>query len=222
MSHMGDDDVRADLVATARRLEADGLNVGASGNFCVRVGRDVFVTPSGMPPAAMEPRDMVRLGPDGTVRDGDRLPTSEWRLHVEILAARQDVGAVVHTHSPEATAAAVLGGPVPPVHYVVARFGKDRLPCAPYATYGTEALARGVVATLGRDGRACLMANHGAVAVAADLEGAAALARDVEWLCGVYRRSLQLGSPVVLGDDEIARVAARFAEYGQPRPPAAG
>jgi L-fuculose-phosphate aldolase len=125
------------------------------------------------------------------------------------------VGAVVHTHSPEATAASAIGTAVPAVHYVVARFGAPVLPCARYATYGTPELAAHVCQTLGTAGMACLLANHGAVALGADLEAAVALALDVEWFCGVHRRALQLGTPVVLPPEEVARVAERFVGYGQ-------
>ena len=133
------------------------------------------------------------------------------------LHRRRQTRAVVHTHSPEATAAAVIGQAIPAVHYVVARFGGTVLPCASYATYGSAELAGSVAETLGERFSACLMANHGAVAVGADLATAASLATDVEWLCGVWRRAQALGEPVVLDDAEIERVAARLATYGQPR-----
>lgn len=213
---------RRALVDAARRLDADGLNVNAAGNLSVRVAGGVLVTPSGIAPDVMVPDDLVLLDADGTPSDGSgRTPTSEWRLHIVLYRRRPDVGAVVHTHSPEATAAATLGTEVPAVHYVVARFGAAALPCAPYATYGSAELAAHVAATLGERGTACLMANHGAIAVAADLPTALALARDVEWFCGVHRRARQLGEPVVLPDDELARVAERFATYGQPPEPGA-
>jgi L-fuculose-phosphate aldolase len=105
---------------------------------------------------------------------------------------------------------------VPAIHYVVARFGSDALPCAPYATYGTDELADLVAATLGTTATACLMANHGAIALAADIDTAVSLAIDVEWLCGVHRRARQLGTPTVLEAGEIDVVARRFDAYGQP------
>lgn len=212
---------REALVAAARRLEDSGLNHNSSGNLGVRVGDGVLVTPTGIPAHALTPADGVLLDPDGRPVDGHRLPTSEWQLHVEVLRRRPDVGAIVHTHSPEATAAAVLRRAVPPVHYVVARFATVNsdtpagLPCAPYATYGTAELATGVADTLGPHGLACLMANHGAVVLADDLVTGVALALDLEWLCGVHRRALQQGDPVALEDAEVARVAGRFASYGQ-------
>jgi L-fuculose-phosphate aldolase len=214
---MTEDDARPALIETARRLAAVGLNVNAAGNLSVRVGEDVLVTPSGITPDRMGESDCVLLSSDGSRRRPDeRVPTSEWRLHTELYRRRPDIGAIVHTHSPEATAAAVLATAVPAVHYVVARFGGSTLPCAPYATYGSAALAANVADTIGAGGMACLMANHGAIGVGRDLPSALALALDVEWLCGVYRRARSLGQPVVLDDAEIARVAERFATYGQP------
>ncbi len=208
---------RHDLVEAARRLDATGLNQNSSGNLSVRVGDHLLVTPSGIPADEMDPADQVLVDLDGRpVRDGQRAPTSEWRLHVGLARARPDIGAIVHTHSPEATAAAVVGRPVPAVHYVVARFGGTVLPCAPYATYGSDELAQHVVAALGSAGTACLMANHGAIAVAGGLNAAVALALDVEWLCGVHRRARGLGEPTVLTDAEIGRVADRLRSYGQP------
>jgi L-fuculose-phosphate aldolase len=210
-------DGRSALVTVARDLDRDGLNHAATGNLSVRLDDLILVTPSAIPASDLRPEDCVALSSDGSPRDaGGPPPTSEWRLHVE-LYRRSSVHAVVHTHSPEATAAAVLGRPVPAVHYVVAKFGGTVLPCSRYATYGSQELAESVASTLGERYTACLMANHGAIAVAADLATAATLVRDVEWVCGVWRRARQLGDPVVLDDIEIDRVAERLATYGQSR-----
>jgi len=215
---MREADARRAVVDAVRRLDAAGLNLNSTGNLSVRVDEGVLVTPSGIAAAAMQAGDCVLLDKDGTPGDsGARAPTSEWRLHVDILRARPEVGAVVHTHSPEATAAATLGAPIPAIHYVVARFGSSTLPCAPYATYGSQELADAVVGTLGETGGVCLMANHGAVAAGGDLDAAMALAFDVEWFCGVHRRARTLGEPVVLPPAELSRVARRFETYGQPR-----
>jgi L-fuculose-phosphate aldolase len=206
---------RAAVVEAARRLDALGLNVGTSGNVGRRVEGGLLVTPSGMPVDRIEPDDVVALSADGEAAPGQRVPTSEWRLHAGVLAARPDVTAVVHTHSPEATALACLRRPLPAVHYVVARTGGPAVPCAPYATYGSAALAANVVGALG-SGFACLMANHGLLTVGATLDAAVDLAADVEWLAGVHRRALSLGEPVILPDDEIERVAEQLEGYGQP------
>ena len=205
---------RREVVSAARRLSAWGLNVGTAGNVGLRVDGGLLVTPSGVPAEDLREEDVVALDADGVPQPGQLVPTSEWRLHVAVLAARPDVVGVVHTHSPEATAAACVARPLPAIHYVVARAGRSTVPCAPYATYGSEELAANVVDALG-DGMACLMANHGLLTVGPTLEAAVALAADVEWLAGVWRRASALGEPVVLPDDEIARVAERFKTYGQ-------
>jgi L-fuculose-phosphate aldolase len=207
---------RTAVVEAARELERLGLNQGTAGNVGVRVPAGVLVTPTGMAPARLRPDDVVLLDAAGTPAPGQRRPTSEWRIHVDVMAARSDVHAVVHTHSPEATAAACLGQPLPAAHYVVARTGGPAVPCAPYATYGTPELSANVVGALGAGG-ACLMANHGLLAVGPDLDAAVALALDVEWLARVVRLARSHGQPLrVLPDDEIARVAERFGTYGQP------
>jgi L-fuculose-phosphate aldolase len=209
------------LVAAARRLDELGLNHNATGNLSVRIPRGILVTPTGIPAGDMGADHGVALDTAGTPLDPDApLPTSEWRLHVE-LHRRTDVGAVVHTHSPEATAAAIAGQAIPAVHYVVARFGGSTLPCAPYATYGSPELAEHVATTLGARGLACLMANHGAIAVGPDLATAVSLAVDVEWLCSVWRRARTFGEPTILEDVEVARVRERLRTYGQrgDRPP---
>jgi L-fuculose-phosphate aldolase len=214
-------DARDAIVATVRRLERAGLNVNASGNVSVRVEGGILVTASGIDPDEMSADDCVLLDGHGSpIAAEHRVPTSEWRLHVGLYRRRPDVGAIVHTHSPEATAAATLGRPLRSIHYVVARFGGADLACAPYSTYGSAELADDVADTLGDDRMACLMANHGAVAVGPDLATALSLAFDVEWFCGVSRRANLLGTPAVLGADEIERVAEQFAAYGQPDDPA--
>jgi L-fuculose-phosphate aldolase len=206
----------ASVVEAMRELERLGLNHGTAGNIGVRVENGILVTPSGIPPRSLRPDDIVLLGPDGSPRASERAPTSEWRIHVDVLAARAEVGAVVHTHSPEATAAACLRRPLPAVHYTVARVGLPVVPCAEYATFGTAELSANVLAALG-PGLACLMANHGMVALGQDLDAAMALAVEVEWLARVRRLAVAVGPEVhVLPDDEIARVAAKFRTYGQP------
>jgi L-fuculose-phosphate aldolase len=208
---------RRAIVACSVELEARGLNHNSAGNVSVRLSSDVvLVTPSGIAPRLLVPDDIVVLRGDGSVEAGQsRRPTSEWRLHVDLYAARPDLAAIVHTHSPEATAAACMGRAIPAVHYVVARTGGDELPCAPYATYGSAALAANVVATLGAGRLACLMANHGVIAAGRELADALALAHDVEWLAGVHRRACEMGEPMVLPTEEIDRVARLFETYGQ-------
>jgi L-fuculose-phosphate aldolase len=206
---------RAAVVAAARRLEALGLNQGTAGNVGLRVDDGLLVTPTGLAPGGLALDQVVRMSVSGDREPGQLAPTTEWRLHTAVLSARPDLDAVVHTHSPEATAVACLRRALPALHYVIARAGGPVVPCASYATYGTAELAANVVAALGQ-GSACLMANHGVLTVGGTLDAAVALAADVEWLAGVYRRAVTLGEPVVLPDEEIDRVAQRFESYGQP------
>jgi L-fuculose-phosphate aldolase len=206
--------LRSELVATAKRMSALGLTPGMSGNVSVRSERGLLVTPSGMPYDELQADDTVQLADDGTARPGQRAPTTEWRLHRDILAARGDVHAIVHTHSLFCTALSMLRRPLPAVHYSIVLANSDEVPCAEYATFGSAELASNVVAVL-RGGNACLMANHGMVALGATLPAALRLAAEIETLASQYWHACQLGSPHVLDGAELARVRARFAEYGQ-------
>jgi L-fuculose-phosphate aldolase len=209
--------LRVALLAATRDAETRGLNHNSTGNLSVRCGGTVLVTPSGVPADQTTPDDMVLVNLDGShVRPGQQLATSELMLHLAIYSARPDVGAIVHTHSPEATAASCTGRHLAALHYVIAKTGGTELLCAPYATYGTEELAQQVAATLGGVRHACLMSNHGAIALGKNLEAALALAHDIEWFCGVSRRAHDWGNPVALANDEVGRVAELFKTYGQP------
>src|SRR5262249_10305757 len=163
--------LRADLVAAARELPSRGLSAGTSGNVSVRDGNGFLITPSGVPYGAMTASDIVQLDSAGRVIGGHLQPSSEWRLHLGLYAERPDVGAIVHAHPRHSTALACTGRDIPAFHYMVAIAGGDSIRCAPYAPYGTEELAHVAARALaGR--RACLLANHGAVAVGKTLSGA--------------------------------------------------
>lgn len=201
------------VLATARAMNASGINRGSAGNVSARCADGFVITPTGMAYDACGPADMVRVGADGAA-SGRRKPSSEWRFHRDIYAARPEAGAVVHTHSPFATALACQQQGVPAFHYMVARFGGADLRCAAYATFGSQALSDAIVAAL--DGRnACLMAHHGMVVFGRDCDQALALAVELETLCEQYWRVLQLGAPKLLATDEMERVLAKFASYGQ-------
>ncbi len=201
------------VLDTARRLEACGLNRGAAGNISVRRGSAFLITPSGLAPDECAPDDMVEVSLDGTCT-GTRKPSSEWRIHRDVYVARPEAGAIVHTHAPFATALACVGRAIPPFHYMIARFGGSTVRCARYATFGEQTLSDAVVEAL--DGRcACLMANHGMLVFGRDLPHALALTIEFETLCEQYWRALQIGSPVLLDDDEMQRVIVKFGSYGQ-------
>jgi len=214
--------LRAQIVATAREMNALGINRGKSGNVSARLAHDGFdgylVTPTGLPYAEMGADDVVAMPREGDERDaiGARLPSSEWRFHRDIYATRPEVGAIVHAHSPFATTLACLDRGIPAFHYMIAVAGGDDIRCAPYATFGTQALSDRVVAALaGR--RACLLAHHGMIATGPSLASALALAVEVETLAEMYWRALQVGEPTTLSDDEMRVVLEKFATYGQPR-----
>ena len=152
------------------------------------------------------------MGLDGSYPAGQK-PSSEWRSHRDILAARPEFGAVVHAHPVHCTAFAMCWREIPAVHYMIAAFGGPSVRCAPYAPYGTEALSRLALAAL-PDRSACLLANHGMIAAGASLEKALWLAVELETLCRQYAVALQVGTPHVLPDAEIRATVERFRGYG--------
>jgi L-fuculose-phosphate aldolase len=209
--------LRAEVIATALAMNAAGINRGKSGNVSARWrvedGDGFLITPTGMPYARTSPEQIVAMTLTGKTV-GSLLPSSEWRFHRDIYSARADALAIVHTHAPFATTLACMHRGIPSFHYMVAVAGGNDIRCAPYATFGTQQLSDHAVAALvGR--RACLLANHGMIAVGASLEQALALAVEVETLAEMYWRALQVGEPVLLPDAEMGRVLAKFATYGQ-------
>lgn len=221
-SGMSDDqsEARRSLVNAAVRLENAGLNRGSTGNIGLRLGQEMLVTPSGVPVRDLTPESMVLLGWDGGKLNAEQSeqPTSEWRFHRDILATRAEVGAVVHCHSPHATALACLGRSIPSFHYMVAVAGGIDIRCTPYALFGSQDLSDLVLEAL--EGRkACLMANHGMIACDTSLERALALAIEVEALAGIYLAALQVGMPNILSADDMAEVLAKFRDSGYGRAP---
>lgn len=208
--------LRRAIIAAARRMNELGINQGTSGNIGVRWRGGFLVTPSGMEYEHLKPADIVAMDMDGNP-SGGRKPSSEWRIHRDILAARPEAGAVVHAHPPYATALACLGRGIPSFHYMVAMAGGDSIRCAPYATFGTEALSKAALTAL-RGRRACLLANHGIVAFGRDIAHALRIAVEVETLAGQYWRALQIGRPKLLSKAEMKRNVEKFKTYGvQPK-----
>ena len=210
------DELRAEVTAVCGQLTAAGLIPGTSGNVSARHGDLVAVTPSGLDYAALTAGLVGVHRLDGAPVEAPLQPTSELPLHLRVYVAT-GAAAIVHTHSPAATAVSALVDEIPAVHYYVALFGGP-VAVAPYATYGTDELATNVVAAMrGRTG--CLMANHGAVTIGPDLATAYSRAVYLEWLCDVYLRAASAGTPRLLPPDEIDRVVAKVASYGQRPPP---
>jgi len=203
---------RDELLAVMQKLAQLGLNRGTSGNASVRIEGGFLVTPSGMHVDDMIAADIVAMNFDGEAA-GERRPSSEWHFHLDILRQRPEINAVVHTHSTFATTLACLRKGLPPFHYMIAVAGGDSIRCAPYALFGTEALSHAAVKALeGR--RACLLANHGMIALGSTLRQALDVAVEVESLCEQYLRALQVGEPVLLNSHEMAEVFEQFKGYG--------
>lgn len=206
----------ADVLHTARAMNASGINRGTAGNVSARradMPAGFLITPSGMVYDEIGSDDIVAMKMDGSCQ-GARKPSSEWRFHRDIYAAKAEVGAVVHTHSSFATALACMGCDIPPFHYMIARFGGKDVRCAAYATFGSQELSD--AALLALQGRAaCLLAHHGMIVCGRDLKQALALALELETLCEQYWRVLQIGGPKLLPDEEMERVLEKFAGYGQ-------
>jgi len=182
----------------------------------VRFADWFLITPSGVRYDTLEPTQIVEMDMEGTA-EGRMRPSSEWRFHLDLYRARPEVGAIVHTHPPHGTAVAALRRDLPAFHYMVAVAGGTTIRCAPYATFGTQLLSDYVQRAL-EDRTACLLANHGMVAVGETLEAATQLAIEVEMLCRMYLIALSAGEPHVLGDEEMADVLARFEDYRNPPP----
>jgi L-fuculose-phosphate aldolase len=164
------------------------------------------------------PEDIAAVSDGGEMR-GTRAPSSEWRFHRDIYRARDDVDAIVHTHAAFATTLACLDRGIPPFHYMVAIAGGKDIRCAPYATFGSQALSDVAVAALAQR-KACLLAHHGMIATGGTLAAALAVAVEVETLAEMYWRALQIGEPTLLSDAEMDIVLAKFSSYGQPDPAA--
>ena len=218
--------IRLELIHTAREMAASGLNRGTAGNLSARgdwEGRPGFwITPTGMAYANLQPADIPFVDLEQAA-DADsprrnaaspRKASSEWRLHLDLYRTHPEATAILHAHSPFATSLACLRREIPPFHYMIARFGGNTVRCAPYALFGTQALSDAAVAAM-QDRSACLLANHGMVVCAAGLGPALDAAIELESLCEQYWRACQLGTPVILGDAEMAEVKLRFADYGK-------
>ena len=209
--------LRQALADASRDLVRLGLNQGTAGNISARDGDAMLITPSGIPPERTTPEMMAAmpLGRDGDPPDwqGPEKPSSEWRLHRDILRHREDVGAIVHTHSLYATVLATQHREIPAVHYMIAAFGGPRIRCTPYVPFGTQALSDLILEHLGPR-NAVLLGNHGMVVTGRDLEQAMWRAVELEALAKLTVVAGATGTPVLLGDDEIARTVERFADYG--------
>ena len=207
-------DGQAAVVAGMQKLVERGLVRGTAGNISQRRPGGMSITPSGIAPDALRAEQIVTVRPDGSVPEGQLRPSSEWRMHLAIYRRRPDVGAVVHCHSRHATILACTGRAIPAIHYMVAAAGVKTIPCVSYARYGSPELADAVVEGLAT-GSACLLAHHGQVAAAVDLERALLVAEEVEEQAALYWGALAIGGARCLSDAQMDAVLENFASYGQ-------
>ena len=204
--------LREEILVYGLKLTPSGLSQGTSGNLSVRHGSGFLITPSGTPYEEISPEDVVQVAMDGRYEHRLR-PSSEWRFHRDIYAARPDVHAVVHAHPPYSTGLAICRMDIPAIHYMIAVSGGDSIRCSDYYTYGTQELSDAVVRAM--EGRmACLMANHGMIATGSTMEQAMWRAVEVETLARQYTLALQAGKPIMLSDQEVTQALEKFGNYG--------
>lgn len=201
------------IIEIARAFDKDDMGIGTSGNVSARFDDRIFITPSGVAPERLDVDNIVTLNLAGDVEKAIYKPSSEWHFHCDIYQSHQAVNAIVHTHSPYAVAQSCLNKPIPAFHYMVAKVGGSYVPCADYATFGTEALSQNIVATL-RDFKGCLLANHGQLATGATLDQAYAMAREIETLARQYILACSVGEPVLLSEQEMQVNIEKFKTYG--------
>jgi len=209
---VSDLEARQAIIDACLEMNALGINQGTSGNVSRRHGEGMLISPTSTPYETLVPEDIVFMAWDGEV-DGRLPPSSEWRFHLDIMKARPEVNAVVHAHPTYCTTIAIMGRKIPAIHYMVAVAGGSDIRCAPYATFGTAELSAHAVEAL-RDRKACLLAQHGMIAVGSSLSQAMWLAVEVETLARQYHGALQIGEPPILSEEEIENVIKRMASYG--------
>ncbi|MGE0238067.1 MAG: class II aldolase/adducin family protein [Parvibaculaceae bacterium] len=206
-------DLKKKIIQVCRRMNEMGINQGTSGNVSARTEDGFVITASGVPYDVMDAQHIVEMDLEGGYY-GKYLPSTEWRMHMDIFKARPEAGAIVHTHSIYATALSTLRKDVPPFHYMIGVTGGSTLRVSDYAEFGTQALSDTMLAAL-EDRTACLLANHGQIAFGPTLEKALWLAGEIETLCQQYWAASLAGKPVILSNAQMKTVLARFKTYGK-------
>jgi L-fuculose-phosphate aldolase len=201
-------------------MSASGLVVGTSGNVSARTpDGNVLVSPSGLDYAILEPEDVVLMDLDGKMLEGSFEPSVETPMHTGIYRARPEAGGIVHTHARYSTTLACLNWEILPIHYMLTVLSDEgTVPIARYATYGTEELARNAAQALGDSHRACLLRNHGTIAVGASVSEAYARTELLEEMAEIYYRAKLAGEPMLLTPQQMAEVSAKIHDYGQSKP----
>ena len=207
-------ELRREIIARCREMNASGINQGTSGNISVVFEDRMLISPSAIPYDELEPEMIASFALDDSgAWEGPMRPSTEWRFHLNLLRERPDAQAVVHAHPPYCTTLAIARKEIPACHYMIAAFGGNNIRCAGYATFGTQELADLALDAI-RDRTACLLANHGMIAIGETLAKAMWRAIELETIARQYYLSLQIGGPVLLSDAAIERTAQGFASYG--------
>jgi L-fuculose-phosphate aldolase len=218
---MSEHDQRSALIEACRQMNALGINQGTSGNISMRQGEMMLISPSATPYNQITP-EMVAAMPvnaDYGSWRGPKKPSTEWRFHLDIMRARPEVNAIVHSHPTFATVLAIARKPIEACHYMIAAFGSTDIRCAPYATFGTKELSVHALAAL-EDRMGCLLANHGMIALGENLDKAMWRAVELETIARQYYYALLLGKPHILSAQEIDETLGQFAGYGLQDEPA--
>ena len=208
-------ELRDEIVARCREMNALGINQGTSGNISARFEGRMLISSSATPYDQMTPDCIASksLDDDSDNWKGPLTPSTEWRFHQNLLRNREEAGAVVHAHPTYCTTLAIARKPIPACHYMVAAFGGNDVRCSRYATYGTEELSKHALEAM-QDRTACLLANHGMIAIGEDLAKAMWRAVELETLARQYYLSLLIGGPVLLSDPLVEETRRKFAGYG--------
>ena len=206
-------DLKKKIIWVCRKMNEMGINQGTSGNVSARTDEGFIITASGIPYDVMDAEHIVEMDLDGGYY-GKYLPSTEWRMHMDIFKARPEAGAIVHTHSIYATALSTLRKDIPPFHYMIGVTGGATLRVSDYAEFGTQALSDTMLKAL-KDRSACLLANHGQIAFGPNLDKALWLAGEIETLSQQYWAASLAGKPVILSDVQMKTVLARFKTYGK-------
>lgn len=205
---------RTKVSELGKEMLEQGLTKGTGGNISARNGDQVAISPSGVPYKEISPDDVPIVDLDGNQVAGEKDPSSEVAMHTGILREREDVGGVVHNHSPYATTFASLGEPIPASHYLIAYVG-DKIPVAPYERFATPELAEAALDTLGQEYSACLLENHGVVTVGQKVDAAFEVAMMVEYCARIHYQALDIGEPNILSDEEVDGLIESFEGYGE-------
>ena len=214
-------DLKEEVIKFAQKLNSTNLSPLRSGNVSVRANRNniegFFITPSGKKYESLEPNDIVFLSLNEEydfikMFNSGLNPSSEWRFHQDIFLKKKEAKAIVHAHSPHATAVSSYGESIPAFHYMIALAGGEDIKCAEYGTFGTKELSANIIKAL-ENRKACLMSNHGQVAFGQNLNQAFELAEELENICQQYIIALKIGKPKILSSAEMQKILEKIKNY---------